>query len=113
MLKTPSPLIRAGAELGPMPTMLSNLRFNVLRSWDTKLGVLKLTVVPRAGWGVEMSRLKEASFLLPMTSGVPWDVPKGKKCITKVKITSLMRRIESDAGEYTFNYDTDVYMGVE
>ncbi|KAL5092900.1 hypothetical protein Trisim1_000632 [Trichoderma cf. simile WF8] len=60
----------------PAPTMLSNLRFNVLRSYDGDVMILE--VVSRTAWGVDMYTLKEASFVLPMVEVIPWEVPFGK-----------------------------------
>ncbi|KAK4067321.1 uncharacterized protein Triagg1_7764 [Trichoderma aggressivum f. europaeum] len=60
----------------PAPTMLSNLRFNVLRSYDGDVMIPE--VVSRTAWGVDMYTLKEASFVLPMVEVIPWEVPFGK-----------------------------------
>ncbi|EGY14480.1 uncharacterized protein VDAG_05644 [Verticillium dahliae VdLs.17] len=52
----------------PTPTMLSNLRFNVLKRWrDDEKGrgrYLVLDLVPRSKDGVPVDKIKEASFLL-------------------------------------------------
>lgn len=66
------PLLTEDAD-PPMPTMLSNLRFNVVKSWYTDKGIpgergpqkwLKLDVLPRSDKGIRADRVKDASFLL-------------------------------------------------
>lgn len=106
-------LIRVDAEPGPPPTMLSNLRFNVLRTWDAKRKILSLKIVPRTQWGVHTDTLKEASFLLPLATIVPWQVPKGKTYPSNVKVTSYLRHMESDDGEFCIYHSKDVFMGRE
>ncbi|KAI1190240.1 hypothetical protein F5B17DRAFT_427728 [Nemania serpens] len=105
-------LIRSNVQDGPPPTMLSNLRFNVLRSWNTKKGVLILTVVPRTSFGVNMETLNEASFLLPMAVVVPWKVPIGLRYPSLVKISSFMRLVDAEK-EFEYKHDATVYMGSE
>ncbi|PVH74475.1 hypothetical protein DL98DRAFT_604453 [Cadophora sp. DSE1049] len=63
------PMLNAQAE-PPPPTMLSNLRFNVLRSWDDNYIVFK--VVPR-GKPVELKYVSNASFVIPMADVLDWD----------------------------------------
>ncbi|KAI1812467.1 hypothetical protein GGS20DRAFT_21873 [Poronia punctata] len=107
------PLLRSNSQdNAPPPVMLSNLRFNVLRSYDTKLGFLNLTVVPRTSFGVNMETLNEASFLLPMVDIVPWKIPKGRRFQSKVGVTSFMRLVDADK-ELVFRHDGIVYMGCE
>ncbi|KAK4180608.1 hypothetical protein QBC36DRAFT_353897 [Triangularia setosa] len=57
----------------PPPTMLSNLRFNVLKKWEGDWLVLE--VVPRKKEGFSMQKVKEASFMLSMVDVLDW---KGK-----------------------------------
>ena len=57
----------------PMPVMLSNLRFNVLKSFSDKYLILK--VVPRNDKGVALAKIKEASFMLAMVDLLPWTEP--------------------------------------
>jgi hypothetical protein len=103
-------LIRSNVQDGPPPTMLSNLRFNVLGSWNAKKGVFILTVVPRTSFGVNMETLNEASFMLPMAVVVPWKVPVGLTYLSAVKITSFMRLVDAKK-EFEYKHDATVYMG--
>ncbi|KAF5705175.1 Tol [Fusarium mundagurra] len=52
----------------PMPTMLSNMRFNIIKHFGTKKegfeNHLILEVIPRAAAGVDMSLVRDASFLM-------------------------------------------------
>ncbi|KAK0732480.1 hypothetical protein B0T21DRAFT_369067 [Apiosordaria backusii] len=66
------PLISKDYECPP-PTMLSNLRFNVLKKWEGDWLVLE--VVPRKKEGFSMEKVKEASFMLSMVDVLDW---KGK-----------------------------------
>ncbi|PMD32990.1 hypothetical protein L207DRAFT_571759 [Hyaloscypha variabilis F] len=58
------------AESEPLqPTILTNLRFNVLKSWDG--AYLLFRVVPR-GKAVPFKITKEASFIIPMVKVLEW-----------------------------------------
>jgi hypothetical protein len=90
----PRPLIQSDkADDGqPPPYMLSNLRFNVLRSWDSDSGPAKrdqlvLQVMPRTQSGVNMLTLQEASFVLPLVPVIPWD----RDCTTRVEMWSSFK----------------------
>ncbi|KAF4944077.1 hypothetical protein FGADI_12959 [Fusarium gaditjirri] len=52
----------------PMPTMLSNMRFNIIKHFGTKEegfeNHLILEVIPRAAAGVDVSLVRDASFLM-------------------------------------------------
>ncbi|KAN0089572.1 hypothetical protein V8E51_019832 [Hyaloscypha variabilis] len=62
------PLLDAESE--PLqPTILANLRFNVLKSWDG--AYLLFRVVPR-GKAVPFKITKEASFIIPMVKVLEW-----------------------------------------
>ncbi|KAF5598042.1 Tol [Fusarium pseudocircinatum] len=76
---------------GPPPTMLSNLRYNVLiQKWDLTANMLYISIVPRSKWGVHLKDTPDASFLLPMANVFPWDVPKGKDYTVQVGLKSTM-----------------------
>lgn len=85
-------LLRSNAPEGPAPSMLYNIRFNVVRQrWDVKNGSLDVTVLPRTRWGVATQTFDEASFLLPLATVFPWKVPRGKKYPFQVLVTAYMR----------------------
>ncbi|KAG6362797.1 hypothetical protein INS49_007891 [Diaporthe citri] len=85
-------LLRSNAPEGPAPSMLYNIRFNVVRQrWDVKNGSLDVTVLPRTRWGVATQTFDEASFLLPLAAVFPWKVPRGKKYPFQVLVTAYMR----------------------
>lgn len=66
----------------PMPMMLSNMRFNVLKFWSDQKGsrrdetqekgTLRLSVVPRNPNGVTIDKMQEASFMVPRAKIVTW-----------------------------------------
>ncbi|RGP80570.1 hypothetical protein FLONG3_1309 [Fusarium longipes] len=66
-----------------LPSMLSNLRFNVQRSFENDELVLK--VVPRSKNGVELKDLIEASFVLPMVRVIPWT----REYVSRIKVEHL------------------------
>ncbi|KAK3689755.1 hypothetical protein B0T22DRAFT_528582 [Podospora appendiculata] len=88
----PLTLLAADAD-PPMPSMLSNLRFNVLKRWDrggkdTKDRVgdyLILEVVPRAKEGVYVRMAREASFLLPGVKVVGYSGAEARRPVVNLK----------------------------
>lgn len=56
----------------PPPTMLSNLRFNVIKGWSSNKEHLVLDIVPRSPEGVPLSKVREASFVLGRVKVCPW-----------------------------------------
>ncbi|KAK2007341.1 hypothetical protein LZ32DRAFT_610424, partial [Colletotrichum eremochloae] len=100
-------LRRRGAREGPPPTVLSNLRFNLL-----------LQVVPRTARGVNMMTLREASFVLPMADVIPWEVPRGKRkdgggeryWRTWIKMTSYFLQGKDTKDPYTWDQGAEMLM---
>ncbi|KAK5988128.1 hypothetical protein PT974_12268 [Cladobotryum mycophilum] len=84
------PLLSSDAD-PPVPTMLSNMRFNVLKFYSNqkgsrrdpkeKRGTLNLQVVPRSSCGVVIDTFTEASFLISRAKISKWEGP-GKKTAT-------------------------------
>ncbi|OCT52854.1 hypothetical protein CLCR_09478 [Cladophialophora carrionii] len=106
---TPRALLRSDVPDGPAPTMLSNLRYNVLvRKWDVQEGQLQLSIVPRTKWGVHMRDTVEASFIFPMARIFPWEVPKDATYPGQVKLRSYMLpQSETDPNKKPTEYKHD------
>jgi len=65
------PLINVDAA-PQMPTMITNLRFNVIKSWSSDRKHLILDLWPRSASGIRLDRIREASFLLGLVDICPW-----------------------------------------
>ncbi|KAF5585102.1 Tol [Fusarium pseudocircinatum] len=63
----------------PMPTMLSNMRFNIIKHFGTKNegfeNHLVLEVIPRSAAGVDVSLVRDASFLMSGVEIVSYEGP--------------------------------------
>ena len=106
-LVKPRPLLqRSRADDGqPPPYMLSNMRFNVLRSWDTARDQLVLTVVSRTLSGANMLTFEEAGFVLPMVRVVEWE----REYVAQVDMWSSFRGRQ----EKEWSHGVKVRMGPE
>ncbi|KAL8792886.1 MAG: hypothetical protein Q9195_004528 [Heterodermia aff. obscurata] len=99
-------LLRSDAPEGPAPSMLYNIRFNVVRQrWDVQNGWLYVTVLPRTKWGVGMQHFEEASFLLPVARVYPWKVPRGKKYPFEIRLRAYMRSPQDPRDKDDTQYD--------
>ncbi|KAK0615571.1 hypothetical protein B0T17DRAFT_497463 [Bombardia bombarda] len=92
------PLISREYECPP-PTMLSNLRFNVLKKWEKD--VLVLEVVPRKREGFNFQKVKEASFLLSMVPVLQWP-DKEVKAYVNVAVTCEEKQASGSYSEEVF-----------
>jgi len=77
----------------PPPTMLSNMRFNVIKDWyleegkDGKRQYLMLNVIPRSSNGVKANMVHDASFLLSRAQIIKYEGAKTRWATVSMRYT--------------------------